>query len=216
MQLDRAQRDSTPSYEVDIRDGLMKAIARTVWLGNLTITDVARLMPNWRSKDLANVRAEKSSEFGVSKLAGAAEKLGVVSIPYFIPGEGHDRLKTEPHSPLFKTMRSAAESLRKAIPDIGPRSYPLARSAADTTSLSLYLAIEAIRREPYFWSREVGDFALAIVSTIRLLERIKHPAASVRSATQRLTEALDDLEAHADMHDRRTSRRSGETRPRLA
>ena len=62
----RTAREETPANELALRNGLMHALARTVYLGDLTITDIAKRVPSWRSSDLANVRSEKSSEFGTT------------------------------------------------------------------------------------------------------------------------------------------------------
>ena len=113
---------------------------------------------------------------------------------HFIPADCQSRLRTEPYGGLFRALRLAGEACRKALPDIGQRTYPIAHTLANTASLTCLLLIEAIRRNPHFADREATYAIQSIEAASAALDRIKSPSVLVRAAQSRLRDVVYDLE----------------------
>lgn len=188
---------SMSPIEENIQVGLAEALSRTVFLRDMTIVDIQKIMPHWRTGHLASLRAMKMDEFGTWKLSYAAEKLGVTPICHFVPAmarSGYDGDFAE----LFNILHAAGEACGKALPEIGQRTYPLAWVACESARLSCHLAIEGIRRNRHFADREAEDFTLQLVSASRLLNRITHKTIRIRSAISKLEEACDALDEFSE------------------
>ncbi|PZU78184.1 MAG: hypothetical protein DI546_04290 [Rhizobium sp.] len=182
-----------PKSEQDLKLRMIEALARTIHLHQMKISDVNKRHRSWRNSHVAAVKGMRAHEFGTQALTYAIEQFDVTPVCHFVPPappSGTDG-KLEP---LFTSLRTAAEACDKALPEIGARTYPLAQVSCESARLACYLAIEAIRKNPHFVGREVNGFAVQLSGTIALLERAKGKSAAVNRAIQCLGKACAALE----------------------
>lgn len=184
-----------PKSEHDLKIRMLEALARTIHLHQMKISDVNKRHRSWRNSHIAAVKGMRAHEFGTQALTYAMEQFEVMPICHFIPPApppGTDG-KLEP---LFGALRTAAEACGKALPEIGARTYPMAQVSCESARLACYLAIEAIRKNPHFAGREVDGFVGQLSGTIALLERMKSRSATVNRAIlclEKACAALEDL-----------------------
>ena len=188
-----------PKIGEHIKNGLAEALSRTVYLKDLTISDITPILPHWRSSHLASLRALKVEEFGPQKLEYAAEKLGVEAVIHFVPPAPKDGFDGQ-KAPLFAALRVAADACNTALPELSELTYshPLAKVSAETARLSCLLSIEAIRRRPHFAHRECEDFTLQLVSAVNLLRRISTKSAAIRRSIEKLESAIQALDTFSE------------------
>lgn len=184
-----------PKSEQDLKLRMLEALARTIHLHRMKISDVNKRHRSWRNSHIAAVKGMRAQEFGTQALTYAMEQFEVTSVCHFVPPApppGTDG-KLEP---LFAALRTAAEACGKALPDIGARTYPMAQVSCESARLACYLAIEAIRKNPHYAGREVDGFVAQLSGTVALLERMKSRSAAVSRAIhclEKVCAALEDL-----------------------
>lgn len=198
-----------PEMEQELKEQMIEAVNRTIFLRDLQTDDIAKIHKGWRSSHLASIRALRTEEFGFQALLFACEKLDVTAICHFVPSA--DTTYDGDLARLFKVLHTAGTACETAKPNVGPRSHPMASVAIQTAGLACFLAIDAIRRSQVFAKREIAEFSAHLESAIDLLRRIPQPSPHVRFAMGRLADAVKALEAYAIEDDARTSRRSTES-----
>lgn len=187
-----------PEAAVMLREALAEAVVRAIWLRDMTAGDVSRLVSSIRSCELANLRSGDITKFGANRLANLASSTGCSVRIEVIPPAVPERAPDARTSALFTKLDEADRACQEALEHVGPRSYPLAAVAVRQAGTACALAVEAIRRNPWFWHREAESFSSMLLSAEQLLERVKYKHTDVSKALSRLRQAAELMEDLAD------------------
>lgn len=187
-----------PEAAVMLREALAEAVVRAIWLRDMTAGDITKLMSSIRSCELANLRSGDITKFGANRLANLAAATGCSVRIDVIPPAVPERSPDARTGALFRKLDEADAACRDALPHIGQRSYPLAAVAVRQAGTACALAVEAIRRNPWFWHREAESFSGLLFAAEQMLERVRYKHPDVSKALSRLRQAAELLEDVAD------------------
>lgn len=178
----------------EMKKQLLESASYTMFQQQMQISDVQKIHSGFKCCDVARIKSGEDRSFGVDRLLKLNTGLDTYMRFFSIPSAKSFRHKDPRVMTLFRELEIAATALEESEPHIGPRSYPLARCMAVSTSLLCRQMISAISREPYFWQREALPVAEQMTLCKEMLERIKSPTAEVKRAIKKLSSAAEQLD----------------------
>jgi hypothetical protein len=187
-----------PEAALRFREAMAEAVVRSMWLQDLTSTDIRKHLSGFRSCELGKLKAGDVSTFGANKLMTLAQLMKCKFRLDVIPPASPARAPDDRIGILFRLLGETDDACQAAYEEVGARSYPLTRVAVRQAGTQCMLAIDAIRRGPEFWYREGLLFSAMLFSAEQMLEAVKTKGRAVAKAIAMLRETATLMEDIAD------------------
>lgn len=183
-----------PESSKELRQQLVDSSVRSMHLQGLRSSDLTRRYASLRAGEIGGLRSGKYEKFGLNRLLTLHERLKSkfrfhVLLPACPERESDPALQR-----LFRALADVDDACERAAESLGERTNPLAKVAVLHAGTMSMLVVDAIRKAPHAWRREVSPFATLLLQVEEMLEGVRDKDWSVTKAIHALRVAGQLLE----------------------